>query len=54
MALKRVASLGGDTLVVFYYLRTSEIWPDKSETSVCILSDLYVKVTQGNLNMWPL
>ena len=29
VALKRLASLGGDTLVVFYNLRTSEIWPDK-------------------------
>jgi hypothetical protein len=28
-SIKRVASLAGDNLVVFYYLSTSEIWLDK-------------------------
>jgi hypothetical protein len=27
---KSVASLGGDNLVVFYFLWESEIWPDKN------------------------
>ena len=26
---KRVASLEGDILVIFYYLSASEVWPDK-------------------------
>jgi hypothetical protein len=31
---KRMISLEGDKLVVFYYLSTSEIWPDKRGVNI--------------------
>ena len=33
--LKLMASIGGDNVVVFYYLRSLEIWLDKRDNLWC-------------------